>query len=470
MEIPHGIFFRSQGIHMHSVPELFQQRLRQFLDGKSGRSGAIPVFRFAVEIEVDAKTVHNWLNGKSTPDLKDLEKIRSNYGDQVYEHLLGLKHLGKLPDETNENRSLVEWVEEIPYGLSKEQHTRASQGIALFRRLVTDRLPFYECLGLPEFANSSSAQLYQAFQFAVQCGALRILDVSRDARLEQDLMYLYAASPKGSLAAVNRFIVADVPNSQGIPILSELVAFLAAKSIFGERAKPPSTVGFGSGYTIARTAYYSHLYGSYDSKTEWIPLLSFNPELPVRFSANRIAAMLGHLHPDSHVLLQNHAHDIQLRSRANIPHETFNPTAIITTVNGFTSDVLAGQSDMERDNKYVDGYSSEWDYGPEWQYKRLQRTRQHDRVAGEFMGLLLDDDALPVLSDQELHMAQQNFARQIDHRHELYRLFRPNVWLVAAMQFKARAVRMAIRNGLAGNVVIDRSIAEWLLDNPAPLF
>ncbi len=460
---------------MKSIPRVFREQLRHLMDKPFRGKRLTQEFLSEVlshqrldeadkdcTFEVSTTTVNRWIKGDNVPDLRDLEAMKRAFGTDVFETLV------RVSDEPDTHHG-VTWRSNTPPLLSDEQRNRASLGIAVFRKLFVENAGLEDCLVLLGVSNSSNVKeqieyLYTSFEFALQCGALTITHVARNHDLERALIDMYRPLSRPGRTQLRQVFVADVPDCDGTPIRAEIVAFLAAQEIFSATNVSAGTIGIGNGYTVARTLYYTHLYGLY-SKATWIPLICFDPQFDIRFSANAIAAWLTLSHPGSRALQQLFPDEIHLSLHGQ---PTFSPSHIIVTANGFEPDGRSSGLHPERNNKYVDGHSTEWKYSPEWQYKQLQKSRQHEQVAGEFMGLLLDDEGMPMLNDYDLQQAQ-TFSRQMDHRHEMYNLFSRNVWLIAAMRFKARAVRMAIRNGLVGNVVVDRSIAEWLLENPAPL-
>ncbi|MBN8592407.1 MAG: hypothetical protein J0M33_11630 [Anaerolineae bacterium] len=444
---------------MRSIPEKFRTRLASYLDGNNPTGEPIAQDKLATWLGVSQTTVSRWLSGKVVPTLDDLEAMRSNLpdGDQLVYSLLQTYNI------MSQKEGLT-WFVSSPTATHDSFRQQVETGIQLFTHLVHDGVDLLDCASLAEFTGYSIQDLYTCFSSALRTGSLRLMDVRRHEGLESELMKLYGEVKKPGRTRVQQIIVADIPDFDGTPLRAEVVAFLAAKIIFDQSTIAPRVVGIGYGYTVARTAHYSHLYGQF-SQARWVPLISFNPEYPVRFPVNEVAGMLQLLHPGSYAQQQRFPEAIQLTMPGNA---TFSPSHMLVTVNGFEPDIHNPRKPNESTNSYVDGHSRNWPYSPAWQYEQLKQTGQDRFVAGEFMGLLMDDDGQPVYSDTEL-LQTQSFSQQVDYRHQLYNLFSDRIWLIAAMSFKARAVRMALRNGLVGNVVIDRSIAKWLLANPAPL-
>jgi DNA-binding transcriptional regulator LsrR (DeoR family)/transcriptional regulator with XRE-family HTH domain len=430
-------------------------------------------YRVAIEGEVsqadlgeligrEGSDINRWENGRSAPQLRDFEKMRlaedKGLGNLFVQRILGVS--GEYHHDG------ISW-RELPLGdgdfspgqmLQKE---RVERGIKFFRRMVCDKQDLHTATG--EMKASTVMELFTDCELALQLGALRITEVPTNSAMAKQVKVKFQ-EPGINLETV---IVANVPlhdgrpieqDIDGTPIRAEIVASLAAKAIFSNlRADSTTPIAVGSGFTVARVGQHSATYGLVNN-AHWIPLIGYTPDRPIRYAANSNAALSMAVHPGST------AKSLGWQEPFNFEQEFLKtrsrPAIIIVTVNGFASDIRNPRQRDENYNSAVDGYSGTQHNSPKWLYEQMRLIGKESMIAGELLGVLLDDNAKPVLQGEMLAQSAQ-FSQQMHY--ELLRVFRSQVWLVASMQFKARAVLMAIRNGLASNIVIDASIAEYLL-------
>jgi transcriptional regulator with XRE-family HTH domain len=387
----------------------------------------------------DAAKFSRWENATetATPDVDELEIIAQAIGDQFVRELL-------LLDGKNGNEYSLTWIEAMPAGVNRAQAERIDRGIHFLRQMVQTG----EALGTycPGYKPEQVRQAYGDYQFAAQYGAIRFIHVPEDKALAQQVQ---AAYPD-----LLRVLVADIPEAydyDGTPIRADLVAWLAARELFGEHGAAQSgIIGWGSGFTAMRIAQLSANYQSLENKI-WLSMMGFPNESRVAYPANGIVGYLSSLHLGSQArLMLDPEHP---RAGEQFREDvTGQLGTLILTVNGFGPDNRGGATNFQ---SLVDGYSQMWQGSPAWYYWKKLSNEERKTVAGEILGALLDMNGQPIVE------ADPAFTNAINYRS--LRALANGVWLVASMTFKAEAVRMAIRCGLARNLVIDASIARALL-------
>jgi hypothetical protein len=390
-------------------------------------------------LEVDQSLISNWGNYTKNhlPSMKNLEVLRQKLGESFVRELLVL-------DGKNGNDYGLTWIESMPAGVNQAQAERIQRGIVFLRQMVQEG----ESLGTycPGYQNETVRQAYGDYQFAAQCGSIRFLEVPQNTGLAKQVKAAYP-----NLLDV---IVADIPETcdyDGTPIRADLVAHLAAQALFGDKGAARSgIVGWGSGYTLMRTAQLTANYGPLTNKT-WLSTMAFPNESRVAYPANSVVNYLGSLHIGSltHLMLDPQHPRAAEHLQQSVTGQL---GTILLTVNGFGPDNRKGGENFQ---SLVDGYSRAWQGSPAWHYWTTLSNAQRKAVVGELLGTLFDADGQPIVAPDP------TFMNTMDYR-TLYGMS-SGVWLVASMAFKAEAVRMAIRSGLARNLVIDSSIAWALL-------
>lgn len=401
--------------------------------------------------------ISNWERNITEPNLQDFENLQKIYGAEFVRQLLNLSYR-----QVHKN---IQWIELLPNFLPESQHSRITTGIHFFHSIIKDNVDFYSYLNgyRPDGIKSDRIRantLYSAFQFAVQMGVLRLVNVPMNTSLAAQMEDAFADM------GVRHVYVTDIggeeyPNYDCAPIRAEFVAFAASRELFGQRGNDNlrGIIALGSGYTVCRTMYQSVNYQSL-IETDWMSLIAYEPNFTLPYAANSIATHLTTLHPGSYAALmpvqsQSNFSSELSRIESKLYGSSSNPLrAIVITVNGFGYD-HRGLHKTNTSQRYVDGYSQDWVGSPSAIYQELD-GQQKQSVAGELLGVLIDEHG------QTIAQSRSSFSTQFNI--DILKDFRELVWLVASMKFKAPAVLAAIRDGLVGNLVIDASIAKWILD------
>lgn len=410
--------------------------------------------QFGEPIHQTQSTIARWESGAGTPSLQDIENMRLIFGTGFVRNLL------ELNDEYHHDG--VHWVESLPYPLSESQERRIKLGVDFFHKIFVDNLDLHVCLGMPRFIDYARmpSVLYDAFQYAVQMGAIRFTHVACNHQLEADLTDCLRRQG----ISLGQVIVADVPGDADVSVIrAEFVAFLAASEIFtrlNDTLPHAGRVAFGSGYTLWRIAQHTASIGLFH-KMDWMALIGYEIENTIPYAANAIVNRLASLHPRSTATLMPppshpHSQEIIHQFRVNLEYLL---SAIVLTVNGTSADYRSPHV-IATSQSFVDGYSRGWPNSPATVFETLKSQRSHDTIAGEMLGMLFDEDGQ---ISRAVTPQLRTFSLSLDPT--VLRDFRERVWLVASMKFKARAVLMALRKGYVGNLIVDSVIADWLVKN-----
>lgn len=402
--------------------------------------------------------IAKWEGNIIEPNLQDFENMRRIYGAEFVRQLLDLSYKQSYKD--------INWIETSPHFLPEPQLQRINTGLHLFHRIIKNNVDLYTYINgyRPEGVRSERERanmLYLAFQSAIQMGVLRLTSVPRNTALAEQVQETFAYTGLRHVCVVDIGGI-EYPNYDCAPIRSEFAAFAAAQELFGlqDRNNLKGTVALGSGYTVSRTLSQSAIYHPLPD-TDWVSLIAYTHQYSLPYSGNTIATHLATVHPGSFAtLMPSHSRPDSSSEFDRIEKKLYgssrNPLrAIVITVNGFGYD-QQGINKINTSQRFVDGYSQDWTGSPAAIYHELDE-HQKQSVAGELLGVVIDDDA------QAIVPPRPSFSTQLSI--DVLRDFRDLVWLVASMEFKARAVLAAIRSGLVGNLVIDTSIANWILEH-----
>lgn len=402
--------------------------------------------------------ISKWEGNVTEPNLQDFENMRRIYGAEFVRQLLNLSH--------KQNYKGINWTEISPHFLPGSQHEQINNGLHFFHSIVKDNVDLYTYVngyrseGMRNERERAN-MLYLAFQSAIQMGILRLTSVPKNTALAEQVRKTFAH------AGVRHVCVVDIggkeyPNYDCAPIRSEFVACAAAQELFGQQDSTnlKGTIALGSGYTVSRTLYQSVFY-QFLPDIDWVSLIAYTPQHSLPSAGNTIATHLASVHPGSFVtLMPDHSRPDFNNEFSHIKTKLYGSSrkplqAIVITVNGFGYD-QQNIKKISTSQRFVDGYSQDWAGSPANLYQGLDEN-QKQSVAGELLGVIINDDSQAVVHPQPSFSTQFSI--------DLLRDFRDLVWLVASMEFKARAVLAAIRSGLAGNLVIDTSIANWILEH-----
>jgi transcriptional regulator with XRE-family HTH domain len=444
--------------------------------------GSISQEKLGGLMDCDKATIYRWERGDKgdgEPTLSDLEILWNNCKKYNYDvkitYILDL--LGIIltkseksdfcgPSREENSHEGVRWIEEkFPEGyLSKEQEKQVVHGIRVFRELFVLNKHRRELEEIEEWKVELPhlKDKYAAFKTAIQTGALRITHVERELDLERRIKQI-AKTLAPSIQSEIDVIVANVPNCDGTPIRAEFVSFLAAKRIFADQ-RVQSPIAFGAGYTMWRIAQHSSLVlGEITGTYTWIPLIAFRNERKNPYTANHIARLMASLHRGSEALIFPH-HDLDdsektwSEIRENLP----NAKCIILTVNGtgrrFREDEEYGIAAL-----YDDDFIN---YFPEiiniWEAARHPDKREH---FAEVLGFFLDEDG-NVLDNKKIRTITKDNISQFEGCLDLFKTktLDDKIWIVASMEYKARAILRAMKAGIANGYVIDSTIANFIIN------
>lgn len=262
-------------------------------------------------------------------------------------------------------------------------------------------------------------------------------------------------------------VVADIPVFDGTPINAEIVSFLAAKEIFetslrslkGLDTTPLHKIAVGSGYTTRRILSLGMNYYNFEN-TLLIPLMSFKEEWKNRYTANYNALMMKYRHQLADALWLPHksipdAMEQWETVEGRLREDT---TTAILTVNGVGARMQGGL-------EYTSSAFREDDYAGFTEiktiYDRFRQAGKAKDIIGEMLGLMIDQNGEPV--GGEVRQACDEAFSQIDFEILKDICVRGRVWLVAAMGYKAKAVLSALRKGWVNSLVIDNTIANYII-------
>jgi DNA-binding transcriptional regulator LsrR (DeoR family) len=394
--------------------------------------------QLALLLGISRSTVTGWLRYGKLPDAGLLAALCRELKCSS-DWLLGL------PTQVEKANSsgTIRWVEQIPPYVGDFQREQLGYGVKLFNLIVGENR------AADEMANAYNGQTVRfALQSALRSGAIRLSHVARSEALEDQIKRRYPF--------LKDVVVAHSPENYDDTIIrTELVAFLAAIHVL-TRVIRESAVGLGSGYTVLRLCEQSIPSVDQFSGTRWIPLLAFAPDNTGDYSANYLARLMSVRHPGSQALYLPHPSECSTKRMKALQAETLrqmkNVQSIFVSVSGVDRRNRAGSSHLLAEFRSAD-------YAVEAPTLRTAYATLDDKAAfgAELLRYLLDTDGRIISRDETV-------GSQIDLdilRYNSDMIGR--VCIVAARQYKAKAVLTCIQNRLANVIVIDSEIANYLI-------
>lgn len=427
-----------------NIPDLkdhFAQRLTHALDEAS-----ISGKELASLLNHSEATVSNWRTGKYLPDVNTLAALAAYFGKRV-DWFLGTD--GGNEESRREHKGIV-WQVNIPHNIQGQQRREINLGVLLFEALVTQNRDLSVVRNLKDFKDYDIETLYGFLKIALQANALRLIDVPRNADLEQKLQRLYPSLRENSV------IVADIQDkNDGTLIRAEFVSFLAATEVLS-KIQYPNLIGMGAGYTMLRMAEQAIPAMDQFRGATWVPLMSFQETVTNRYGANFICEMLANKFPKSSHQYYPFTPGPQSE---DIFHAHENLRTAFVSMNGL------GRSSRTNKTAAETGDFRTADFGEFARlrrvYQRLATPEMRERIGGSFLGFVFDKQGQPIpeIMEDAAREVQQISLQRWKAINE-----RGRVWVVAARLYKAMPVWVALRHGLANSLVIDNEIAEFILE------
>ena len=433
------------------------ERLNQFRERikKSRKALGLTQAELGHELGYNQTTISHWEADRDVssnlPTIYDLLRIQdldSDHGPAILSHLLEA-----LQEQFWHEHQGVQWTEYIPSNISDDQLVHINMGMDVFHALFEMNQDRQILDGGKYKQYGSLSSLYTAFNLALMTGCLRITDVRRNKELEKSV--LDWANQRGY--RLKDILVVDVPeNNDGTPIRSELVAVLACE-IFSRFSHEPQFVGIGSGYTLTRLCSHS-IFQKLLHTTMWVPLMGMRS--PSFYSANYNCQYMASLHQGRKALVFPHQPTKPIRLDHEFNEALNHMSLALVTVNSHgprkrnpgPNPVIELRGDNFTD---VDALANI--------FELVKRKKLASQLAGEMLGVLLNDDGQPLDDDNhEISSSLENEYSQV----ELDVLRRVcnigEVWCIAAMDYKTRAIHMALKSGYVNCLAIDSVIANTL--------
>lgn len=387
--------------------------------------------------------------------------------DKERQHIIELQSLARSRKPQKNPPTIVEgeyqgitWRVEIPKYATESQKALISTGVELFTQLVEGR-GSYEIRQMP-LSSRFGDNTYDTFKTALRAGAFRLTEVPRAKEKEEELKKLYPNLINAIVADVN-------PEIGGTLVRTEFVTFLAATQLLPNLRT--NSIGMGGGYTLMRLSEQAlpedHQFG----RISWVSLNNFPGDAVHAHSPNHIVSTLAHrytsrntLQPWSAIPLSAPEHQLENTQREYLK-EFDHVRALLLSVNG----PERGDNKIRAIEHEKDKESFQWrsaDFQKISDYLPIIRNIEHDglynKIAGEVVGHILDDNG-NILGDK--YEAQiENVTSRVPLNRLTQVALRGRAIGIGARKYKARAFRMAIRKGILNEVVIDREIAQELLD------
>jgi DNA-binding transcriptional regulator LsrR (DeoR family) len=400
----------------------FANRLMQALDKQH-----LSQSQLAAALGVSRSTVTGWIRHRKLPDAYLIHHLCGALRCSA-DWLLGISE----STEKQDSFGKIKWAEQTLPFLNDFQREQIDFGIRLFNSLLTENRP--------ELTNDWRTMRF-ALQAVLHAGAIRLLQVVRHTTYEEAIKERYPS--------LKEVVVADIPQQYNDTLIrTELVTFLAATEVLGKIIRP-NAVGLGSGYTMLRLCENSIPTIDQFSGTSWIPLLAFAPNNVSDYTANYLARLMSIRHPGSRALYLPHPHELPEMTTSQMMK---NVQTIFISVSGVDRRTNAGNTHLLAEFRSAD-YLAE---APELRamYAELD---DKERFGAEVLRYLLDTDG-NILSRDSAVGSQADL--------EILR-YNSTVMgkccIVAAHQYKAKAVLTCIRSKLANSLVIDSEIAEYLV-------
>lgn len=414
----------------------FADRLIERLDQKG-----LTQNQLALAIGVSRSTVTGWLRYNKLPDSGILARVCRILGCTA-DWLLGLEsHL-----EKSDAAGGIRWIEQIPPYVRGFQREQIENGIRLFNMLVNQAQPDTAII-----TDHNLSYLQYAIQAAFRSGAIRLVNVMRDAQRESEIRRLYPTLKDIVVAAVPAYY-------DGTIIRAEMVSFLAATQVLS-RVVRESVIGLGTGYTILRLCEQSIPSVDQFKGTKWLPLVTYTDDNASGYTANQLARFMQIRHPGSEAVYL--PHPSQCLTDSAMQAEFNSATRLIGKMQTLFLTVSGvGRRDRTANSHpLTDFRTADYAYDSAYLRDKYAELNDKDRFGGELLSYLIDVDGNIISWDQE--RVWQVDLDVLRYNSDLV----GRVCLVAARHYKAKAVQTCIQNGLANALVIDTEIADTLIGN-----
>lgn len=391
----------------------------------------------------DDTLVSKWERGKTLPRLSDIWQLCTLF-QCSFDTLLG--------DET----SHIPDASQIPYPRPLYVHTNAlshlktpdterdlKNGVELLEACLQGKTleDLYALPGLEKY-RANKDMVIAFLRAALLSGEITFTFVPRSSTLEARMAEQYPQLA-GSV------IVVDLPESMiGEALPPELIGWTAAHHVLSHIDKP-SRVGFGNGYTLYRMCANTLPKAQQFSGTQWIPLITYRHDEEVTVnSANFLAAFMRHRHHNS--------------AAAFLPYVPVEEQPISRQLEQM-------RRDWERLNvAFVSGYG--WSKEDNTRvptsyrgiYRMLESTREINRLAGEFLGYVLDTEGNIVGTDTLQAMNGATTRIPLEALQECI-ANTGKVYFVGGTAKKAPIVRVALMCGYVNGLITDSRLAKELL-------
>ncbi|MBI5929035.1 MAG: helix-turn-helix domain-containing protein [Chloroflexi bacterium] len=391
--------------------------------------------RLAQQLGISRSAVTGWIKHGTLPDAGLLKMLCEALNCSA-DWLIGVGQQREKQDATG----VVRWIEEIPPYIPDIQREPIEHGLRLFQLLVNGNHSAHEYP--PQFTRT-------ALQAALRSGVLRITSVARVEDLEHRLRQKYPF--------LKDVIVAEIPGRcNDTMIRTELVTFLAATQVL-TRVIRESAIGLGSGYTMLRLVEQSIPSVDQFSGTAWVPLLAFAPHNMSDYSANLLARLMSIRHAGSRALYLPHPDECtapEMQAVAAVTQRQMsNAQTIFASVSGVDRRDGTGTSHLLTEFRSAD-------YAAEAPFLRNAYAQLPDknRFGGELLRYLLDTEGQILSHDSAV--GSQVSLDILRYNSDMI----GRVCLIAARGYKALPILTCLNHHLANAVVIDREIAETILD------
>lgn len=402
-------------------------------------------FSMANDIGIAPSTYGDWESGKSSPKAEFISILCSLFqcsADDLLgrtRHISGYRHYG--------NDGEVQWMALDTAKVAPNLVEVSDLGLRAFEAFVLERKTQFQVKRMPQFQEYPISVLVDAIQKALHLGILRVISVPDHKMLEDAMRREYSQLKFVKVANIAEFI--DVPVIQ-----TEIVAFYAVQVLQEILAKLThiAQIGVGSGYTLSRIAELSAFSPRQFAGKTWIPLVSYEDEHEVIYSANYIASRLKHLHSNTQNIHLKYSKDHLEFNEAH--YGLLNQSLSIVSVSGLSIHTASLEQDDISQFQAADDKMAVRSLLQ--QYRQLIALGKKEDIGGEILGRIVNKSGnefeLPNKGVSGLQLPQ---LRQIISREQL-------VLCVAAKAHKAQILKIAIEKGLVNALVIDREIAAEL--------
>lgn len=430
---------------MAAFSQQFGRRLKQVREASKLTQAELAELLNSENLKISSVAISAWETGRSIPNIEQFDILCRTLKCRP-EHLLH----SPVIEERSERPS---WTEILPLELRGWQKEDLEEGIRLFRALEAG-YDIQHILTSDEFGGYDEQSLYSLLSAAFRFGSIRITRVPHDEHYEQQLASEFPDLKSIDVALTRTGVISVIG--------AELVAFLAATEILPNLKYQPPAIGLGPGLTIARMAELSIPTTSQFVGTTWVPLVSFprsNYSLVLQ-RPNYTARVMVQRHTGSNVVYlpfigRNEVGQPKIDDLSDLDGDAFKEVQ-----SAWTEMKMAFVTVGSRDK----GSAHNRDFPLLRVAEKIETANLHKDIVGEFLCLYLDKSAEPSKEDS-IKAANWAEAFQIDLDDLRRVVARGHVYLVAAGEYKAEAVAMAIRKKLVNCLIIDSEIAAWLLNN-----